>query len=362
MRILSKYILREYMANLSLGLAIFTFVLLLDQLFVLVDLLLHKGVGLWLTLKLLILLLPASLTLTLPMSALLATLLTFGRLSENNEITAVRASGLAAWSYVKMPLAAALGAVLFLIPFNTTWAPHAHASFRGLYIQVLRRNPLVRIEEKTFAQIGDYHLFVERKDKKTKQMIGVTIYKVPVNGAPLRIFAERGKAYVNPSQSVTFDLQDGRIEEINPADPNRWVHTAFKTYQLSIPLADSQSANERSLEEMDNRELRQEIQQLKNKNLPYPLLACQMHLRWALAITPLLFAGLGIPLAIRVHRGGRSWGFGLSLVIIVVYYALLMGGTGAGQRGLWPPWLAIWLGDMILLATAMGFGWRFLKY
>src|ERR1017187_8815109 len=104
MRILSRYILKEFLANLVLGLVIFTFVLLLDRLFELVDLLLNKGVGFYLTFKLLFLLLPSSLSLTLPMSTLLAVLLTFGRLSENNEITAVRASGLAAWSYVKMPL------------------------------------------------------------------------------------------------------------------------------------------------------------------------------------------------------------------------------------------------------------------
>jgi len=87
-------ILKEFLENLFLGLIIFTFVLLLDHLFELVDLLLNKGVGIGLTLKLLLLLLPSSLSLTLPISTLLATLLTFGRLSENNEITAVRASGL----------------------------------------------------------------------------------------------------------------------------------------------------------------------------------------------------------------------------------------------------------------------------
>jgi LPS export ABC transporter permease LptF len=361
MRILSKYILKEFLGNLLLGLLIFTFVLLLDHLFELADLLLNKGVGIWLTLKLLFLLLPSSLTLTLPVSTLLAALLTFGRLSENNEITAVRASGLAAWSYVKTPLAVSLVAVLFLIPFNTLWAPRAHASFRLLYLQVLKRNPLVRIEEKTFVTIGDYHLFVERKDRKTKAMRGVTIYKIPPDGAPLRIFAERGTASVNTNQGITFLLQDGRIEEVDAADPSRWVYTSFKNYQLFIPLMNSQSTSERALEEMDSPELRAEIQRLKSKHLPFPVLSCQIHLRWALAVTPLLFAGLGIPLAIRLHRGGRSIGFGLSLLIMVLYYVLVMGGTGAGQRGLWPPWFAVWLGNGVMLVTSLGLYWRFIK-
>lgn len=359
MRIISRYILREFVSNVFLGLVIFTFVLLLDKLFELADLLLNKGVGLWLTLRLLFLLLPSSLSLTLPMSTLLAALLTFGRLSESNEITAVRASGLAAWSYVKTPLAAALLASVFLIPFNTFWAPHAHASFRQLYLQVLKRNPLVRIEEKTFVEIGEYHLFVERKDKKTRLMKGVTIYKIPADGAPLRIFSEHGTASVNSNQGITFLLQDGRIEQVDAKDPGRWTYTYFKNYQLFIPLGGSQAASERALEEMDNRELRAEMDRLKGKNLPYPVLSCQVHLRWALAVTPLLFAALGIPLAIRVHRGGRSIGFGLSLLIMVLYYVMVMGGSYLGQRGQWPPWLAIWLGNAIMLACSLGFFWRF---
>lgn len=359
MRILSRYILKEFLANLFLGLLIFTFVLLLDHLFELADLLLNKGVGIYLTLKLLFLLLPSSLTLTLPMSTLLSALLTFGRLSENNEITAVRASGLPAWSYVKTPFAAALVAVMFLIPFNTLWAPRAHASFLQLYLQVLKRNPLVRIEEKTFVKIGDYHLFIEQKDKKTKLMKGVTIYKIPPDGAPLRIFAERGTASVEETHGITFLLLDGRIEQVNAAEPSRWTYTQFKNYQLFIPLVNSQSTSERALEEMDNTELRSEIRELKKKNLPFPVLECQIQLRWALAVTPLLFAGLGIPLAIRVHRGGRSIGFGLSLLIMVLYYVLVMGGTGLGQRGMWPPWLAVWLGNAVMFFTALGFSFRF---
>ncbi|MFA5974873.1 MAG: LptF/LptG family permease [Elusimicrobiota bacterium] len=361
-RILSRYILEEYLSNLLLGLIIFTFVLLLDRLFELVDLLLNKGVGLSLSFQLLMLLLPSSLTITLPTSCLLATLLTFGRLSENNEITAARASGLAAWSYVRMPLAAAVLASAFLFPFNSYWAPHAHAHFRQLYVRVLQKNPLVRIEEKTFVEVGDYHLYVDKKGRRSPILKGVTIYKTPAEGAPLRIFAERGQASVDSEQGVRFFLEDGRIEEIDPARPDRWTYTGFKTYQLLIPFRNSVQTSERSIEEMDNRELQARINQLHAQRLPSPLFACQIHLRWAMAVTPLLFVGLGIPLAIRVHRGGRSIGFGISLLVLVGYYALLMGGTGMGQRGVWPAWLAVWMGNGIVAGLALGLGWRFVRH
>lgn len=361
MKILSKYILKEFLSNLILGLVIFTFVLLLDHLFELVDLLLNKGVGVWLTLQLLGLLLPSSLTLTFPMACLLAALLTYGRLSESNEIIAVRASGLAAWSYIRTPLLASAVVAAFLIPFNTTWAPHAHSKFRSLYLQVLQRNPLVRIEEKTFVEIGDYHLYAEKKDKRSRKMTGITIYKTPTDGAPLRIFSEHGYASVDPERGATFHLEDGRIEEIDPAKPNQWFYTHFKTYVLTIPFKSQEQTSTKSLEEMDNREIQGQINQLRAKGLPSPLFDCQKHLRWALAITPFLFVALGIPLAIRVQRGGRSIGFGISIVIVIVYYVLLMGGTGVGQRGVWPAWIAVWIANVIVATLGVGLSARFLR-
>ena len=360
MKILSRYILKEYLGNLALGLAIFTFVLLLEHLFELVDLLLNKGAGLALTLQLLFLLLPSSLTLTLPMSALLAALLTFGRLSENNEITAARASGLPSSTFIKPPMGVALLATCFLIPFNTLWAPHAHADFRKLYLQVLERNPLIRIEEKIFLEVGDYQIYVDKKNKRSQKMSGVTIYKLPVDGWPLRIFAAQGTASVNAA-GMRLDLQNGHIEQVDPAHPDQWLYTGFESYVLTIPVQGTTQTNSRSIEEMDNRELQSEIRRLKKESLPYPVFACQKYLRWALAVCPLLFVPLGVPLAIRVHRGGRAIGFALSLVVITGYYILLMGGTGLGQRGVWPPWLAVWLGNMVLASVAIFLNWRFLQ-
>jgi lipopolysaccharide export system permease protein len=361
MKILSRYIALEFMGNAVLGLMIFTFILILDQLFELVDLLLNKGVGILFTLKLLLLLTPSSLSLTLPVSILLACLLTYGRLSENNEITAARASGLAAWSYVRMPFFVAVLTTVFLVPFNTRWAPHAHASFRELYVQVLKKNPLVRIDEKTFVEVGDYHIYVEDKDKKSKNMRGLTIYKMPTKGPSLRIFASRGHASFDEKRGITFSLSAGRIEQADAANPSRWVTTDFKEYQFFIPLVGSQSSTERAIEEMDNKQLRAEIETLKSKNLPTPVHACQIQFRWALAFTPILFAALGVPLAIRMQRGGRSIGFGMSLIIVIVYYVLLMGGMSLGQRGAWPAWLAVWSANGILAVAASGLFWKMTK-
>ncbi|OGR89000.1 MAG: hypothetical protein A2992_07210 [Elusimicrobia bacterium RIFCSPLOWO2_01_FULL_59_12] len=360
-RTLSRYILTQYLGNLLLGLLIFTFVLLLDRFFELVDLLVHKGAGLGLTLKLLMTLLPTSLSLTLPMSNLLAALLTFGHLSETNEITAARASGVATWDIIFTPLVAAALSVLFLVPFNTHWAPHAQSGFRKIYVQLLQRNPLVRIEEKTFADIGEYHVYVEKKSWRKPPLRGLTIYKTPAGRPPLRIYARRGEAKVDAERGVWFVLENGHIQEINPTSTRRWFYTTFRVYELFIPFENTAQASTRGIQEMDNGELARAAGVLRAKGLPYPLYTCERQLRIALAVTPLLFVLLGIPLALRVRRGGRSIGFGLSFGVVLIYYVLLMGGVGLAQRGALPVTPLVWFANGVITAVSLWLGWRMLK-
>lgn len=358
MKILSRYVLKEFLGNLALGLLVFTFILLLDRLFELVDILLRKGVGIWITTKLMVFLLPSTLMLTLPMSFLLASLLTYGRLSEHNEITALKASGLAPWSLMRGVVAAAGLAVAVLLPFNAEWAPRMHSKFRQIYVEVLHRNPLVRIEEKTFIQVGDYHLFVQRKSRD-KELRGITIYRMSSDGAPIRIFASRGRASVDPVRGVRLDLKEVRIEQVDPQRPGQWFNTLSDAYSLSIPFRTTAAPQDRSLEELTNRELAERIRTLNAQGTASTLLISQRHLRLALAVTPLLFVLLAVPLASRLHRGGRSIGFGLSLAVAIGYYLLLLSFTGLGQRGVLPTALSVWVSNALLAILG---GWLLVRF
>jgi len=112
---------------------------------------------------------------------------------------------------------------------------------------------------------------------------------------------------------------------------------------------------------MDNRELAEEAEAMRQKGLPFPLYICEMQLRLALAVTPLLFMFLGIPLALRVRRGGRSIGFGLSLLVVLIYYVLVMGGVGLAQRGLWPVVPLVWLANGVMVLVGAGLSWGILQ-
>ncbi len=204
-------------------------------------------------------------------------------------------------------------------------------------------------------------MFVEKKSWRKPPLRGVTIYKIPQEGAPLRIFAERGEAHVDTATGMWLVLEDGHIQEINPTNPQRWYYIVFKTYEFFIPFESKAQASSRAIEEMDNSELSQTAEDLRKKGLPYPLYTCERQLRLALAVTPLLFVLLGIPLALRVRRGGRSIGFGLSLLVVLVYYVLVMGGVSIAQRGVWPATPSVWFANAVIGLVGLGLAWRLLK-
>ena len=91
MKILTKYTLKEFIPPFFLGLFCFTFILLLDEIFKLIKTFVQKGVSPWYLFELLIYILPATLVVTIPMATLVGILLAFGRLSADNEITAIKA-------------------------------------------------------------------------------------------------------------------------------------------------------------------------------------------------------------------------------------------------------------------------------
>ncbi|MFH1380105.1 MAG: LptF/LptG family permease, partial [bacterium] len=219
-KILTRYIIFEFIPPLLLGVSIFTFVLLLDKIFDLMDLFLSKGVGFITVLKLLIFIFPSILTLTIPMGFLLGSLLAFGRLSEDGEITAFRASGQHLRHLLWPPLLTAFLMCFVLIAFNSEIAPYSQNAFRNLYREVIKQNPLFQLEEKTFLEILNIRLYVHSIDEDSGLLKGVHIYRIEDNAPPTRIRAQEGTAQSSGSH-ITFNLKDGTIQQMDPAEPAR---------------------------------------------------------------------------------------------------------------------------------------------
>ncbi|MHB9154916.1 MAG: LptF/LptG family permease [Endomicrobiales bacterium] len=362
MKLLHRYILIEFAESFIFGLLVFSSILLLDQVFQLINLFLNKGVSGWIIAKLFILILPNIFSLTIPMSALLGILLAYGRLSEDNEITALRSSGVTYISFTGPVVLLVSFLCLFLVYFNMTLSPATHQQFRKLYQEILSQRPLVKFDEKSITTLGEYRLFVQRIDKKDNSLHGLNIYKFSPDesDAPWRISASSATVSVTP-RAVVFDLNHGYWQKPNPARPENLVHMNFTGYQFAIPLGANSLPFSQSLREMTGTQLKAEMVSYRKKNLPTNFLENEYWLRWVLSLAPLVFTLVGIPLAIVTERGGKSIGFGLSLGVIFAYYLLLVTGINIGEKGVFPSRFILWLPNAATFIAGVFLWKRMLK-
>src|SRR3954469_1028739 len=141
MRILRWYILRQHLVPLLLGFGVVTFILEMDVLFDYLDLVVNRGVAPGIVLQLFVLSLGYIVALSVPCAVLVAVLMTFGRLSQDNEITALRASGVSLGSILLGPLTASVLMAIVLTLFNNHVLPETNHSFANLLIDIGRMRP-----------------------------------------------------------------------------------------------------------------------------------------------------------------------------------------------------------------------------
>src|SRR3989338_6131284 len=184
MRILRKYILKELAGPFFFSFVIFTFAMLTGNLIKLADLVINKGVDFLSICKLFFYMLPWLFTFTVPMAVLSATLLTFGRLSADNEITAMRASGISLYRLV-FPLVI-VGLIISLISYelNDWILPRLRYESRKLIAQIGVKNPTAYLEAGTFIKaFKNYIVFIYGIEKN--KLTNVRIYQ-PQEGRPTR--------------------------------------------------------------------------------------------------------------------------------------------------------------------------------
>lgn len=362
MKIIYRYILKEFFESFVFGLAVFSSILLLDQVFQLINLFLSKGISFVIVVKLFLLVLPNILSLTIPMSCLFAILLAYGRLSEDNEITALRSSGIGYAGFTMPILAMVLLLCGFLVVFNQRISPGTHQQFRKIYHEIINQRPLLKFEENAVTTIGDYRLFVQKVDKDRNMLYGVNIYKFSKEAqeSPWRISASSATVSASGA-AVIFSLNHGFWQNPNPAKPLNLVNMSFAHYQFMIPLGDNIMPLSQSFKEMTGPQLLNEIKTYKLKKMPTNLLENEYWLRWILACAPLVFALAGIPLGIVTERGGKSIGFGLSLLVMFGYYLLLVTGLNLGEKGYAPPALVLWLPNVATALVGLIFWKRMLR-
>ena len=347
MKILRIYILKEFWPLFFLAIIVFTSILLLGEMRELMEIAAKGGRAAW---RLIAYIPLFSLSYSLPMAILTATMFSLGRLAQDNEITAAKASGIKIFSLLLPLFLVGFFFSLLSLYLNNAVIPRAEYRFEVLSEELGRKKPALLFRERAFIKdFAEYRFFLEKVEGNLLQ--GIHIWQLREEDPPLTIFARRGEVIPDPAQrQITLKLIEGMRTEIDPGAPGEYSRTDFSVYYFNIPLPEVR-IRRKSRDEMTIQELREEIKELPGLKV-YPLLV-EINRRFSLSFASLTFILIGAPLGIMVKKGGKSRGFGLSFLLILLYYVMMMLGESLGEKGALPPVITMWAPTVFLSSVGL---------
>jgi lipopolysaccharide export system permease protein len=366
MKILPKYIMRQLFITLIFTVSVFTFVLMLARLLKqLSEMLVNRQVGLEIVGLFVVLLMPYVLSFSLPMAMLAATLLVFGRMSADNEITAMRASGIGLGRVAAPVILVAMLMGGLCLYINTTLAPQCRFQFRTLFLRLGAENPMALLEEGTpIKDFPGYLIYIGKKHQNFIQ--DVTLYLLDTNGnVTSSLRAQSGTVTGNPAgRKLVLDLVNVRGDLRDPKDPTniRKIRpgTTAERYPLELDLGQAfrQAAATRRLPDFIFSELREEIHRLREAGV-YPAAALlEAHQRVAAAVACVAFTLIGIPLGIKTSRRETSIGIVVSLGLALFYYLMLVAANSVRNKPNWYPEAILWTPNLIFEMLGVWLLWR----
>ncbi|HEU0054015.1 MAG TPA: LptF/LptG family permease [Longimicrobium sp.] len=243
MKILTRYLLRAHVGPFFFAFAALTGVILINTLARRLADLAGKGLPVRVVLEFFVLALPATVALTFPMAVLVSVLYTFSNFTSENEITALKASGVDL-KQLLIPLLVAAGVITgVMIWFNDRVLPEANHRWSQLFIDIARKTPTLAIQAQTINRISPstgssqtYYLRAARVDPGSNRMWDVSIYDVSNPNVARSIYADSGRALFNANRTdLVMRLYDGHMREVYRDDPKTFRRMRFKEQVFGIP-------------------------------------------------------------------------------------------------------------------------------
>ena len=228
MKILNRYIFKELLYPFFLSLFVLIFVLLTQFLAKHLDRFLGKDLSLLTILKFLIFNSASIISLAAPMAVLVATMMTFGRLSSDNEITGFKASGISYLNFLKPSIWFGILIVMLMIPFNLWILPEMNHNIRKLSYKISKNRPDIEIKENMLNSIYDRMIFVGDKVGK-KSFNNIIIFDK--NNT---VLANNGN-FNSLNDGLILNLSNGSIHENTQSSNNEYRKTYFNEYKILIP-------------------------------------------------------------------------------------------------------------------------------
>jgi lipopolysaccharide export system permease protein len=401
--------------------------------------------------------------MTLPMAVLVAVLYTFSHLAADNEVTAMKASGISVGRVLAPVLGGATLIAVVALIWNDQILPRSNHTLRTLLVDIQRKKPTFQLKEQVINEVvaGQFFLRAARIDPAANTLNDVTIYDLEDPDRRRIILADSGRmAYTSGGTDLYLTLRDGEVHEIKRTDPEHFNRTFYTVNRIKVvgvsntfePTKNDEYRGDREMTicamqdvvaraRQDQERVRVEalaavsaelrrVAKLAQVPVPVPtadttppplttycavlgtiarlvgprtvqaaqatpsrvkqgvrgarpppsavtnlaytaqtaagynqrlraarqraaIYEVEIQKKLAISAACVIFALLGMPLAIRYPRGGVGLVIGTSLAVFSVYYVGLIGGEELGDRLILPPFLSMWWPNLIFLIVAI---------
>jgi len=378
-RILTRYILKEVTSHALLGVLLFTFVIFMRDLGRLLELVVRNSAPLPSVAEIFFYTLPTTFTITLPMGVLVGILIGLSRLAADSEVTAIRASGMGAGMFVRVISIFAVAAWALGMINSVYVAPKSATALSNLQNRLKSSQASFEIQPRVFyEEFKNNVLYVQDAVPSKGQSLwrGVFLADVSDPASPKITLAERGALLSESPEKVRFHLEDGTQQELVPKSKDQYSITTFDTTDIPIELPSASDHNPRDLLPVTELSLQGLLRNAQRERvagaevlkidpatsssdfLKARYYEIEFHRRFALPAACLVLALVGIPLGLSAHKGGRSAGFVITIVLVFIYYFFSLVGVSLARQGKVAPWLGVWGGNFFFFLCGLLLLWR----
>ena len=416
MKIIDKYVISEHIAPFFLAFAILMFVMLMDFVIDILDMIIEKGVQPGTVFQLFFLNISWMVALAVPMATLVASVMAFGRLSGDTEVVAMKSNGIPLWRMVYPAIVVGGILTVAMMFFGDLVLPKANYRAKLLTRQLVHKRPTLSIKPNVVVKdFPGFLLKVGEVNHRMSEVKNVTIYDNRDRLYPRTITAKRGKFSLTPGGSrLTLTLIDGEIHEVDERSTKSYTRIEFEhqTFRLRAPdreispssvrkgdrelsisemlsrIETFSPMNEQAHTELDSiideafgelfhptrrgrgrtiktrlitkntgylARIHREVNRIQTYEYNIRKLLVEIHKKYSLPFACFFFILIGAPIGVWARRGGLSIGVAASIGFFVIYWAFLIGGEELADRGIISPAVAMWSADFLLLILGVIF-------
>ena len=357
--ILNKYILKEFLAPFAVNVSFFTFIFLMAELIQITNWIVNYSISLVTVLRMIGYQIPFLLIFVIPISVMITILLTFLRLSNENEILAIKSGGISIYSLLVPVLVFCFIGFALTLMMSVYGQPKGRAALRELTRQIVSSNITIGLSERTFNDnFADVVVYVNKINPQNRALTDVFIEDRRQPDRVNTVVASRGRIYNDSQREIShLILFDGTIHQVDLKDKVA-NSVRFGRYDISLEMKRAPSKKEKNQErpkEISTGDLNRFVNSASAKDNLYFSMLIELHRRFALPFGCFALGLLAMPLGVQSKTAKRSFGIFLGLLFYLFYYLMMSVGKIYGETGAYPPVVGMWLPNFIIGGLGLHF-------